>query len=277
MLPQRHDPRADHVRPAARADPEHHRDRLRHGEHAGGPRRGVAALVVEVENEEAEEHRLRGHVQAASPREQPEAPVAQRPLDLRRLHALARQLAHDRVADQRASRRRTPEEEERRRERPTTPRGRGSTSAPITPPTGTAVWRTPNASPRSRGGNHCMTARPLADWTLAPARRRARTARRPRARSRTRPIERDETPQRASPSASARRSPIRSVDEAPRQQRERQPDPLRREEEPDALQAEVVLLAERRRHRRQAERDRREARLRRRARGEHRPAVVRAS
>ena len=122
-----------------------------------------------------------------------------------------------------------------------------------------------------------MTARPLADWTLAPAAAASISTAPAASAESSRPIDATRTPQLASPIASARRSPIRSVTKPHGQQREREPDPLRREEEPDALQAEVVLLAERGRHRRQAEGDRREARLRRRARGEHRPAVVRPS
>ena len=38
----------------------------------------------------------------------------------------------------------------------------------MTPPTGTAVCRTPSASPRSWLGNHPITARPLPDCTLPP-------------------------------------------------------------------------------------------------------------
>ena len=45
----------------------------------------------------------------------------------------------------------------------------GNVSAATKPPTGIAVCRTPSASPRSFGPNHCMTARPLAAFTLAPA------------------------------------------------------------------------------------------------------------
>ena len=45
----------------------------------------------------------------------------------------------------------------------------GTTSAAMSPPSGTAVCRTPRASPRSSAANQCMTARPLAELTLAPA------------------------------------------------------------------------------------------------------------
>ena len=44
----------------------------------------------------------------------------------------------------------------------------GSVSEAANPPIGTAVCRIPSASPRSLASNQCMTARPLADWTLAP-------------------------------------------------------------------------------------------------------------
>ena len=39
----------------------------------------------------------------------------------------------------------------------------------MSPPSGIAVCRIPSASPRSSGANQCMTARPLAELTLAPA------------------------------------------------------------------------------------------------------------
>src|SRR2546428_446368 len=39
----------------------------------------------------------------------------------------------------------------------------GSAPAAIAPPSGTAVWRIPSASPRSSGPNQLITARPLAD------------------------------------------------------------------------------------------------------------------
>ena len=45
----------------------------------------------------------------------------------------------------------------------------GSASETAKPLSGIAVCRMPRASPRCCGSNQCMTARPLADWTLAPA------------------------------------------------------------------------------------------------------------
>ena len=45
----------------------------------------------------------------------------------------------------------------------------GSASAPIRPPSGIAVCRTPSAKPRSSAPNQCMTARPLAELTALPA------------------------------------------------------------------------------------------------------------
>src|SRR5919204_244781 len=51
-----------------------------------------------------------------------------------------------------------------------TPSARGGSAAAATrPPAGIAVCRTPSASPRSDAGNQYMTARPLAELTLAPA------------------------------------------------------------------------------------------------------------
>ena len=64
--------------------------------------------------------------------------------------------------------------------------------------------------------------------------------------------------------------------EPPRQERDRQPDPLGGQDDAELRQRQVVLVAKRRRQHRDAERDRGEARLRGRARGEHGPAVAHA-
>ncbi|MCY1364008.1 hypothetical protein D9M69_507960 [compost metagenome] len=47
---------------------------------------------------------------------------------------------------------------------------KGSTSAPMPPPIGTAVWRMLMARPRSPASNQVITARPLAPFTLPPSR-----------------------------------------------------------------------------------------------------------
>ena len=44
----------------------------------------------------------------------------------------------------------------------------GSANEAITPPSGTAVWRTASAKPRSERGNQLVTARPVAVFVLAP-------------------------------------------------------------------------------------------------------------
>ena len=64
--------------------------------------------------------------------------------------------------------------------------------------------------------------------------------------------------------------------EPPRQQREREPDPLGGEHHTDLREAQVVLLPKGRREHRDREGDRREARLRRGSGGEHRPPIARA-
>ena len=51
---------------------------------------------------------------------------------------------------------------------PTASASGGSPSEATRPPIGTFAWRMPRASPRSENGNQCITARPLAAFTLAP-------------------------------------------------------------------------------------------------------------
>ena len=63
--------------------------------------------------------------------------------------------------------------------------------------------------------------------------------------------------------------------EAPGQHRDGEPDPLRREHDADLGQAQVVAVAQIRRHHGDCERDRREAGLGARPGGEHRPPVTR--
>ncbi len=52
---------------------------------------------------------------------------------------------------------------------PPADRSSGSPSATQAPPIGTAVCRTPSANPRWLAPNQCITARPLAELTLAPS------------------------------------------------------------------------------------------------------------
>ena len=84
-------------------------------------------------------------------------------------------------------------------------------SAAIAPPTGTAVWRTPSAKPRSSAANQRMTARPLPDWTLppaTPASPRRRTSE-PKLGAKAAPAR--QAAQTVSPPASVQRSPNRST------------------------------------------------------------------
>src|SRR5436190_1196195 len=87
----------------------------------------------------------------------------------------------------------------------------GRTPAAIAPPSGTAVWRMPSASPRSSGPNHAITARPLADCVpppSAPATARAATS---PPNDDVKPAATSATAHPASPDVSTARSPIRSA------------------------------------------------------------------
>ena len=134
------------------------------------------------------------------------------------------------------------EEEETRRGLPSN--GIGATAA-ITPPTGTAVCRTPSASPRSPLGNQPMTARPLPDCTLA-----AEDAAEQEQRD-----ERDEVGANAAPTRHAAHPlrPTASVDalaeavrgEAPGKHRERRPIHSAATTTPICVEREVVLVTDR--------------------------------
>ena len=96
-------------------------------------------------------------------------------------------------------------------------------SAPITPPTGTAVWRTPTRSPRSRGANRsdCAAARRL-DASARRGRQHQHKGGGERERS-NRPIE--ATRRRSSATRWRARAPLADPvgDEAPRQERDVSP------------------------------------------------------
>ncbi len=129
-------------------------------------------LVVEEQDEE------RGAARSAR--------SGRAPLPLQRIHSRLSRSVHGTASPESSSsrdrgladdeqRRPAPRRSRRRPGSRTPPRARrrasaiGRTIAAIPPPIGIAVWRIPSASPRSSGGNHCMTARPLAAFTLAPA------------------------------------------------------------------------------------------------------------
>src|SRR5689334_23724095 len=87
----------------------------------------------------------------------------------------------------------------------------GSASAATAVPTGVDVWRMPSASPRSAGPNHDMTARPLAELTLAPAPPAAPNKATMAAKLDVNAIGTVSAAQRPRPAARTRRSPTRSA------------------------------------------------------------------
>ena len=127
--------------------------------------------------------------------------------------------------------------------------------------------------PALPGGNHAITARPLADWTLAPASPATRAERRA-ARSRARPRRAARAPH--SDEADEEHEPLADPvgREPPRDQADERADERARDEEARLREREVVAVTQRRRHHRDAEPDRRVRRLRERARREDGPAVA---
>ena len=87
----------------------------------------------------------------------------------------------------------------------------GSTSAEIRPPIGIAVCLMPSAKPRSLAGNHCMTARPLAALTLAPAAPARKISAISQSNPEAEPAATSATAQSVSPVPSTSRSPRRSA------------------------------------------------------------------
>ena len=86
----------------------------------------------------------------------------------------------------------------------------GKASAATAPPIGIAVWRTPSASPRCPAENHCMTARPLAAFTLAPSAPASVRSATSSQNEPAQPAAATTTPHPARPLARTMRSPIRS-------------------------------------------------------------------
>ena len=213
---------------------------------------------------------LRNQVEAAPRGELPELAVAECPFD-RLLGELLRLVP---LADRKDAGDPAQQTEAARKSRPdSTPRC-GRTSAATSPPAGIAVCRIPSASPRCSGGNQCMTARPLAELTLAPAGSRQReegdeparsSARRPRrpgrrrtrrARRRARPARRTGRP-RAPTASSVSSAPTHSAASMI---------PISESVRPKCVRIAGARAGE-------ADPDRREARLRGRAARQHDPAV----
>ena len=150
----------------------------------------------------------------------------------------------------------------------------GTTSAATSPPSGTAVWRTPSAKPRSSAPNQCITARPLAEFTLAPA--PPASASRTTSDSKLGRVRGADEEAGAAAEAEAEHDPLAEPirRDPPRKQRHARPDPLGREQHADLGEREVVLLAKGRHEHRNPDPERGEARLRERPGGQHRPPVA---
>jgi hypothetical protein len=81
----------------------------------------------------------------------------------------------------------------------------------MSPPIGIAVWRTPSAKPLSVAGNHCITALPLAAFTLAPAAPARPTSRISDPNPAAEPAPTSAAAHASRPLASTSRSPTRSA------------------------------------------------------------------
>ena len=191
------------IRPSPGADSRCDPEQVQHGQGRGGGRGRHAAVGVQEHDEKADQARLRLNDERAGGRESPDPRVAKRrgcggPVRVGLRHGPFAQHAWPR----RPLRRRT---QLRARAGPRRGSSWGESSgrpkAVRAPAIGTAVWRTPSASPRLAASNQCMTARPLAELTLAPRapanasrttsagkrgdERRSRRRRPPRSRART--------------------------------------------------------------------------------------------
>ena len=268
------EPGPDDVGPATEADPRADRERLSATDHERRVPLGQPVLVVQEDDAESDHRDLRIHVDPAPEAEPPESAVAQRARDRGRLDPVLDLAAskHDDTDDGAQSTQRR--EEQKGRGRPTGRASRAGTDrAATSPPRGTAVCRTPSASPRSSGPNQCMTARPLAELTLAPAppARASRTTSERKSGAYAAPTMNAAQP--ASPTAEDGALAVAVGGDPPRQHGQRRADPLRREEHADLGEGQVVLLAQRGHQDRQPDRERREAGLRERPRAEDCPPV----
>jgi hypothetical protein len=257
----------------AGAEAQEHGDDLRGREHTGGSCGGEAALVVEVEHQEAEEDHLRRDVQAAAAAQEPELPVPQRPGHVVRLDALARQLAHDGVTGQRARSTEHAEEEQGRLDTAGVDEARERECADDAPDRNRGL---PDAEREAALAgreplHHGAATGRLDAGADTPGRREQQPCA-----ERGVHLRHGGEQHTAPPEPDREGAPLADPigDEPPRQQRERQADPLSREQNSDALEPELVLLPQAGGDGRQSERDGGEARLRRRAGGENGPAVA---
>jgi hypothetical protein len=228
---------------------------------------------VQVEDEEAEQDHLRRHVEAAAAAEKPELPVPQGPGHVLGLDSVARHLPQDCVTDDGSSSAEPPEEEEGGLDAPGLDEQRERERADNAPDRDRRLPDPEREATLARGKplHESAAARGLDAGADAAGRRQNETG------ADRRVDRRHHSEERAAP-AEADRERAAFADavgeQAPREQPNRQPHPLRREQDPDALKPELVLLAQRRCDGREAERDRREARLRGRAGAQDGPAVA---
>ena len=144
--PQRHDPRAEHVRPAAGGDAQHRREHLDAREHGRRLARREAALVVQEEHDEPGHRDLRRRRRGCCRRTATRA--ASRAASSEGRAARARPLRPRARGSRRRRRSRL-----RSRARPgresaaVHPEDAAATTAATSPPSGIAVWRTPEREP----------------------------------------------------------------------------------------------------------------------------------
>ena len=132
----------------------------------------------------------------------------------------------------------------------------------------------PSASPRRSGGNQCRTARPLADCTLAPLSPASAISTKSAQKLRVCEAARRAAPQHAEPAHEHDALAEAIGRETPRDQADHRPAERAREEQPGLAEREVELVAQKRRHDRDAVPDRRVGGLRKGAGREDRPAVA---
>ena len=144
----------------------------------------------------------------------------------------------------------------------------------MSPPTGIAVCRTPRAKPRSVAGNHCITARPLAALTLAPAAPARPTSRTSDSKLFAEPAAAVDDPAGAEPGPEHEPLADAVGEQSPGQERQQRADPEAVEHDADLQQAEAVRVAQLRGQHRQSDDHRREGGLCGRPRREDQPAVT---
>ena len=165
------------------------------------------------------------------------------------------------------------------------PRGRGTRPRTLRRGDRRQRERADEASDRDRGlphaerepallaSNQCMTARPLDEFTLAPA--APASASRHEQRAEALGERRADDERRARRQSDGQHDPLPEAvrGETPRQQGQRRAHPLRREQDADLAERQRVFVAQRRHENRQPDDERRDARGRERPGGEHRPPV----